>query len=347
MLVIAGTYERLLYGLEYKEQLEPVFMYPSHINAIKACTATKRFLATGSSDEHIKIYDVIQRKEVGTLMHHQGTITALCFFSNTHLFTASEDGQIGIVRSSDWELLKLLKGHVGSVNAMAVHPSGKILCSVGKDKTLRIWDLQRGLLVHTQPTVEPAQKVMFSKDGQFIVIVYDRKMQVYDLDQSIVVQNYSSPCRINGAAVSYLDKDLIVIGGEDRIVRVLNMNLELEKEFVSGHGNRIKDLAVIQKDVVYLATCASEGTIYLWDLKKSMENPSPIASYDCKTRITCLCLSTAEPKEKKETEKIQAPESDYDEPKRVSVSFDKVKKKRKPAKFQKNKKTLPKQTPDV
>lgn len=84
------------------------------------------------------------RKEVGTLNHHTGTITSLQFFKRSHLLTSSEDGTIGLLRCSDWELLKTLKGHVGTVHSIAVHPSGKVLLSVGVDLTLKTWDLTRG-----------------------------------------------------------------------------------------------------------------------------------------------------------------------------------------------------------
>jgi len=41
-------------------------------------------------------------------------------------------------------VLRSLKGHKGRVNSVAVHPSGKVALSVGKDRALRMWDLMRG-----------------------------------------------------------------------------------------------------------------------------------------------------------------------------------------------------------
>lgn len=49
-----------------------------------------------------------------------------------------------IFRARDWVLLRSMKGHKGRVNSVAVHPSGKVGLSVGKDRTLRMWDLMRG-----------------------------------------------------------------------------------------------------------------------------------------------------------------------------------------------------------
>lgn len=152
--IVAGTYERLLYGfnvlasstsnsdgaaLTYK--LEPSFIYPSHLSCIKAVATTDKYLATGATDEHIKLYDLSKKRELGSLiLQHEGSITGLSFYADSYLISASEDGSIGIFKrmssklGGDWEKLKSLTAHKGGVNSVDVHPSGKIALSVGKDK---------------------------------------------------------------------------------------------------------------------------------------------------------------------------------------------------------------------
>lgn len=73
-----------------------------------------------------------------------GSITHLSFQSRSHLLSASEDGTLSLFHTRDWTVLRTLKGHKGRVNSVAVHPSGKVALSVGKDRTLRMWDLMRG-----------------------------------------------------------------------------------------------------------------------------------------------------------------------------------------------------------
>lgn len=82
--VIAGTYEKLLYGLEgtvtyedseFKFDLKPVFIFPAHVSCIKKVAASPsggKWLATGSADEIVKVWDLRRRKEIGGLMHHEG-----------------------------------------------------------------------------------------------------------------------------------------------------------------------------------------------------------------------------------------------------------------------------------
>lgn len=182
--VVAGSYERLLFGFNFErieDGLQESFIYPAHISCIKAVAAKSKFLATGSSDEIIKIYNLKLKREVGVLDHHTGTITSLEFYQNTHLITASEDGTIGIVRTTDWELLKVLKGHHGKVSCISIHPSGKLLLSVGVDSTLRTWNLARGIMAQSVPLVEECTKVAWSKDGTLYALLFDKKVEIHSL----------------------------------------------------------------------------------------------------------------------------------------------------------------------
>lgn len=73
-----------------------------------------------------------------------GSITHLEFPSRSFLLSASEDGTLALFRARDWAVLRTLNGHKGRVNSIAVHQSCKVALSVGKDRTLRMWDLMRG-----------------------------------------------------------------------------------------------------------------------------------------------------------------------------------------------------------
>lgn len=87
--IVVGTYEKLLYGLEGRFApdsdpsnqpnitLTPLFIFPAHVACVKALGASPhggKWLATGSTDEIIKIWDLRRRKEVGGLVQHQGQL---------------------------------------------------------------------------------------------------------------------------------------------------------------------------------------------------------------------------------------------------------------------------------
>ena len=85
--LVTGSYEKLLYGLEgsitlgekdgnrISVKLEPIFIFPAHVSCVKAVSGSPvggKWLATGSVDEIVKVWDLKRKKEVGGLMQHQG-----------------------------------------------------------------------------------------------------------------------------------------------------------------------------------------------------------------------------------------------------------------------------------
>lgn len=81
--VVAGSYERILYGLhctpsgagsDTAVEMQPIFQFPAHLSGVKSVAASPngRWLVTGSADEVIKVWDLRRRKEVGGLVGHEG-----------------------------------------------------------------------------------------------------------------------------------------------------------------------------------------------------------------------------------------------------------------------------------
>ncbi|KAI5965916.1 MAK11 [Candida pseudojiufengensis] len=198
--IFVGSYEHNLLCLSVildptntKEPVfQPIFHFQAHSLSIKTIDLAKRYLVTGSNDEHIRIYDLQKRKELGTLLSHQGTITALKFSKevdsttdsstsdNLHsgkwLLSGSEDGKIIIWRTKDWEIFATLKGHTKRINDLAIHPSGKVAISVSDDQTIRLWNLLTGKkasvlkLKGKDHLGQSGQFVKWSIDGQYFIV---------------------------------------------------------------------------------------------------------------------------------------------------------------------------------
>jgi len=104
-----------------------------------------------------------QNRELGTLLHHSSNITALYFPTRAKLLSSAEDSVIAVTRTKDWSLLSTIKapipkavgrpsgdtapmgGAPSGVNDFSVHPSMKLMISVGKgEKCMRLWNLVTG-----------------------------------------------------------------------------------------------------------------------------------------------------------------------------------------------------------
>ncbi|KAJ2498356.1 60s ribosome biogenesis protein mak11 [Coemansia sp. RSA 1972] len=320
-LVVAGTYERILYGLEARVvgsvmTLNPQFIFPAHIGCIKAVSAGGRYLASGSTDEVIKLYDLKKRVELGSLHEHSGSITALQFHGSSHLLSASEDGVICIFRTNDWEPLKMLRGHKGAVNSIAIHPSGKLALSVAQDRTIIIWNLLTGQRASRVKTPQVGEIVAWSPPGSHYIVAYATEVQVYKVGQTESLATVFSKQRILCALVaSYESAEYVLCGSQDKRIHIYSAD-GVERASVVCHENRIKGMSlvdVVLDGVVHavVVSISSDGRIKTWKLadlldpiRKNAEQPTtsdevmdlvaePLATYNADVRLTCVASSTA------------------------------------------------------
>jgi len=109
----------------------------------------------------------------------KGSITYLDFPTRSHLVSASDDGTICLFHARDWAVLRILKGHKTRINCVAVHPSSKLALSVGKDRTLRMWDLMRG------------KGSASTKIGKGVFVCIDLMVRVWAADEDQRAKSYA------------------------------------------------------------------------------------------------------------------------------------------------------------
>ncbi|EIM90499.1 WD40 repeat-like protein [Stereum hirsutum FP-91666 SS1] len=333
--IVAGTYEKLLYGLEgtistpssssqeLTFNLKPIFIFPAHVSCVKAVAASPeggKWLATGSADEIIKVWDLRRKREIGGLMHHTGSITHLSFPSRSHLLSASEDGTLCIFRARDWAVLRSLKGHKGPINSIAVHPSGKVGLSVGKDRTLRMWDLMRGRAGGSTRLGFEGELVRWSVNGSLLVVQHQKIIDVYSTDLTHL-HTVDHPARIHDIKFVLRpsgDGEALLVAAEDKktVAYEINADVTIAPKYIAtfvGHTNRVKALDTLRialpissrPSTTILTTVSSAGTVHLYDLfslptpssssqavaYKDLPQIEPVAIYDTKgSRLTCVTL---------------------------------------------------------
>ncbi|OBZ74165.1 p21-activated protein kinase-interacting protein 1-like protein, partial [Grifola frondosa] len=339
---IVGSYEKLLYGLQgtisiedadYKFHLKPIFIFPAHVSCIKAVAASPqggKWLATGSADEIVKVWDLRRRKEIGGLMHHEGmsnnaiathcvtwvhlylgSITHLEFPSRSHLLSASEDGTLCLFRARDWAVLRSLKGHKVA--------SGKVALSVGKDRTLRMWDLMRGKGSASTKLGKEGEIVRWSTDGSMFAVQSQSTIDVYSTDMDLL-HTITHPSRLHDIKFCKRivgEGEVLLAAAEDKKLSIYDVSSDADKpptvvaEMI-GHTNRVKAVDTLtialppsasRSSTTIVCTISSDGKIYLYDMAALPASPqekiqlSPVAEYDTKgTRLTCLALADSDMK---------------------------------------------------
>lgn len=136
---------------------------PVHVMAVDR---TSSFLASGSADGHVKVWDIRR----GYVTHHYsglgGVISALAFhfeqsddkdqkkatkldasakYKTMRLICASVDSKIRIfdMLTSRSDPISTLDGHVSVPRSLSVSDDGRRLVSSGRDSVILVWDLEK------------------------------------------------------------------------------------------------------------------------------------------------------------------------------------------------------------
>ncbi|KAK5943659.1 Protein mak11 [Knufia obscura] len=264
------------------------FLFNAHASAVRCLALSPMpedssqgvYLATGGSDERVNVYSLSaspmpeadskgrkvpsmpslgpnkisenpMNRELGTLVQHSSSVTALHFPSRSKLLSASEDNTISITRVRDLEVISTVKApkpkvagqasgdstDVGTtpagVNDFAVHPSMKLMVSVGRgEKSMRLWNLvtgkKAGVLNFDRAILQAVKegkyshgegrKIQWDKDGTEFAIAFERGVVVFGQDSkprcALMPQRLTKVHQIAYFAVDD-EKQLMAVSTED------------------------------------------------------------------------------------------------------------------------------------
>lgn len=323
--IIVGSYEHniLCLSLNLSQEMPvftPIFHFQAHTLSVKCLDISKRYLVSGSNDEHIRIYDLQKRKELGTLLAHQGSITALKFShrkkllsegslsdvesklsNNKWLLSASEDNKIIIWRVRDWENFGTLKGHTSRINDLDIHPSNRVAVSVSDDHTIRLWNLmtvKKAAVLKLRGYRQNGQFVRWvGENGEYFAVALLNKLLLYKTSTAKVhTEIDTGRYTIMHLETEELDgEEYIVIGLSNGHVafyatqKLYQDDVEISQPdfFLLGHTNRVKDFKFFTNEYgKYLLTIGSDGKVVVWDTKSREQ----LAVYDSGERLNCLAV---------------------------------------------------------
>ncbi|MEU7065632.1 helix-turn-helix domain-containing protein [Streptomyces sp. NPDC046161] len=195
----------------------------SYVNAV-AYSPDGQWLATGSADNQVRLYDARTRVLAG-VFPHPGPVTSLSFHpGGRQLVTGAADGTVRL-----WQLPpRPLRGFQGTVNAIGYSPDGKLLAVAGRD--VQLWDVTDPWAPRpvgpplTNPTGYSAT-VSFTPDGRTLAVGgREGKLWLWDLSRPDGAVPYGEPLTGGAGTIQSAAFDrtgrVLAVGSEGRTVRV-------------------------------------------------------------------------------------------------------------------------------
>ncbi|ODM24298.1 hypothetical protein SI65_01994 [Aspergillus cristatus] len=164
-----------------------------------------------------KVLENPKNRELGSLLHHSASISGLHFPSRSKLLTCADDNTISISKTRDWTVVSTIKaprpkvqgrpsgdtappgGSPSGVNDFAVHPSMKLMLSVGRgEKCMRLWNLvtgkKAGVLNFTREMLQSVKegkwssgegrKIEWNSKGEEFAVAFEWGSVVFGIDST-------------------------------------------------------------------------------------------------------------------------------------------------------------------
>ena len=117
---------------------DAVLASPRPVTAV-AIAPDGRWLASGDRDGTVRIWDPATGRELAGLAGHDGAVMAVAIAPDGRWLASTDHGAVRI-----WDLTigrRRALYDVGMVRSVAIAPDGRWLAGVGRDGTVRIWDM--------------------------------------------------------------------------------------------------------------------------------------------------------------------------------------------------------------
>ena len=250
----------------------------SRVNAM-AAAPDGTWLATGSDDRTVRIWDTATGRLCATLAGHRARVTGMAVAPDgTWLASAggdedwpgAPDRAVLIWDTATWTRTVTLTGHGEKVTAVAVAPDGAWLASADGGGTVLIWDAVTWTQTAKLAVADtPVNAVAVAPDGTWLTLgMFDGSVRIWDARTSTQIATLAGHVsKVTSVAIAP-DGTWLASAGDDGTVRIWDAATWAQTDTLTGHIGAVTAVAVAP-DGTWLASAGDEGAVLIWDAAPS------------------------------------------------------------------------------
>ena len=251
---------------------------PGHSMAVEsvAFSPDGRLLATGSSDDTVKLWDVATGFEMRTLRGHTAAVRSVHFSRSGRLrVTGGWDSLVCFwdVRTGR-RLAAIRTNMIGTLNvlglqALAVGPKGRRMATANHD-TVKLWDLRTGRKARQfKAHTDAVRSLAFSPDGRVLASgSWDATAKLWDAATGRLVRTFRGHAFWVESVAFSPDGTMVASASRDDTARLWDVATGRQVAMVSAEGEDVVSVA-FSPDGRLLAAGGSHGNVRLLDVRAS------------------------------------------------------------------------------
>ncbi|WP_445636353.1 hypothetical protein NSTC745_01242 [Nostoc sp. DSM 114161] len=156
------------------------------------------------------------------------------------------------------------------VSSVAISPDGKTLASGGNDKTIKIWNISTGEIIHTlSGHSRPVESVAISPDGKTLASGSgDKTIKIWNIFTGKAIRTLSGHSNSIVSVAISPDGKTLASGSDDKTIKIWDLSTGKVIRTLSGHSKSVESVAISPdgKTLASSSNVGSYGTIRIWDL---------------------------------------------------------------------------------
>ncbi|MBA4147942.1 MAG: hypothetical protein H0X66_07475 [Verrucomicrobia bacterium] len=249
-----------------------------------------KWLASGSADKSIKIWDAQSGQPKRTLSAQGETMVALRFLSEGKIVAGvGADNSIRFWDATTGDLQKKIDDYKDNLFAVALSRDGQTIATgLSSDrKAVRLVDIFLGSVKRSFPNHESwVRSVNFSRNGKmFVSVCHDDSVNIWDISSGQKIQSFSVPGNNIETPVFSADNRFLATSSEGVEMKIWDVQTGRIVHTLSGHAGEIKTCA-FSSDGKWLATGSADRTIKIWDVASGTEKQTLSGHTDAINALT-------------------------------------------------------------
>ena len=182
-----------------------------------------RYLASGSGDNTIKIWEVATGKQLRTLTGHSGGVFLVVYSPDgRYLASGSSDNTIKIWEVATGKQLRTLTGHSSPVLSVIYSPDSRYLASGNGDKTIKIWEVATGKQLRTLTGHSGSVwSVIYSPDGRYLASGNgDKTIKIWEVATGKQLRTLAGHSNVVWSVVYSPDGRYLASGSWDNTIKI-------------------------------------------------------------------------------------------------------------------------------